>query len=141
MRRCRLEAVTGLGESGVEQLRSNRKDASGVLRFKPSSFSGFLGLVLLACLLPVIQAQEVGVDICGCQPARYEMTLQFNLTCADRTVHEDSTAGVDDTTCVIQDRVPNNILVANFQPARIENVQIFELDQDQDGEMLSYHDP
>lgn len=75
--------------------------------------------------------QVVGETICACQPGTYTMALQLNLTCGDRTIGEDITPGVNDTTCFIAPRSPGET-VEDFVPTTVQEIQVFELDQLQD---------
>lgn len=85
----------------------------------------FLGCIHLVLALFNVQAQEVGVDICACQPAYYSMTLQFNLTCDDRTIHEDDIDGVEETQCLILPR--GGIDVTDFVPVAVREIQVLEI--------------
>jgi len=76
--------------------------------------------------LQQVSSQTIGLDICGCQPATYTFTLDFGLTCVDTNV---AGPGINETACLTeireQDEVPDDELV----PISVQNVQIFELDQ------------
>jgi hypothetical protein len=90
--------------------------------------------VLLALLQATAWARQpdlrrteglIGTDICGCQPATYTFTFDFNLTCDDTDVagpviFKDCYTGI-----LGQEEVPDAELV----PVIVQNVQIFELDQ------------
>lgn len=79
----------------------------------------------IAFLLEGVSSQ-IGTSICGCQPATYTFTFNFALTCNDNSV---GGPGINETACLTeirgQEQVPNDELV----PLSVQNVQIFELDQ------------
>lgn len=83
-------------------------------------------LVLFAFLLLPIAAQEIGVDLCACQPAVYSVRLQLNLTCADATVTA-GLAGIRDITCIVDKSTDAN--VTDFQPTIVNEIQFLETDQ------------
>lgn len=71
-------------------------------------------------------AQEIGLDICACQPSVYEITLNFDLTCADQNV---GGRGITDTTCLTELRGQENQEDSDLRPVAVGQVSIFELDQ------------
>ncbi|GAX16416.1 hypothetical protein FisN_10Hh342 [Fistulifera solaris] len=99
-------------------------------------------------LLTVITAQQIGVDLCACQPAVYSVRLQFNLTCSDATIAA-GLPGIEDTTCLVDKSTDANL--TDFVPTMINEIQFFETDQEGnivqqnlfadgyvDGEVLNY---
>ena len=86
-------------------------------------------LLCLAFLVQWTSAQEVGVDICACQPSVYEITLDFDLVCDDTDVMG---PGINDTACLISSRLPDTVNVTDFVPVQVNEIQILELDQNQD---------
>lgn len=82
-------------------------------------------LLLFFLLAETTFAQTVGVDICACQPATYEFTLDFDLTCEDSTV---GGPGINASACIINTDVGQN--VTDFRPVIVTNIQILELNQD-----------
>jgi hypothetical protein len=116
-------------------LRTMRVDPSRrARRLQSSGFKmqghllSVLGLLMMALSSFPASAQEVGVDLCACQPTLYRMQLQLDLTCGDQNIGGDETPGVSDTSCLIQDRAPSD----NSVPATVQEIQIIELDQNQD---------
>jgi hypothetical protein len=86
----------------------------------------------LACLFLLVQstrAQQIGVDVCACQPSVYEFTFDFELTCDDQSV---GGAGITDTTCLTELRGEQNQEDADLLPVAVGQVSIFELDQNLD---------
>ncbi|GAX23449.1 hypothetical protein FisN_15Lh180 [Fistulifera solaris] len=86
----------------------------------------------LACLFLLVQstrAQQIGVDVCACQPSVYEFTFDFALTCDDQSV---GGAGITDTTCLTELRGEQNQEDADLLPVAVGQVSIFELDQNLD---------
>lgn len=82
---------------------------------------------ILLALIPMASGQRmIGVDICGCQPATYEFTFNFDQICDDSNV---AGPGINETACLTEirgrDEVPDEELV----PVSVQSVQIFELDQ------------
>jgi hypothetical protein len=71
-------------------------------------------------------AQLIGTDICGCQPATYTFTLDFSLTCEETSVEG---PGINDTACLTDIRGQEEAPPEDLVPVSVQNVQIFELDQ------------
>jgi hypothetical protein len=71
--------------------------------------------------------QQVGVDLCACQPAVYSVRLQFNLTCSDATITA-GLPGIEDTTCIVDKSTDVNL--TDFVPTMINEIQFFETDQE-----------
>lgn len=74
-------------------------------------------------------AQQIGVDVCACQPSVYEFTFDFELACDDQNV---GGAGITDTTCLTELRGEQNQDDADLVPVAVGQVSIFELDQNLD---------
>ncbi|GAX25137.1 hypothetical protein FisN_10Lh342 [Fistulifera solaris] len=83
-------------------------------------------LVSAAWLLASITGQQIGVDLCACQPAVYSVRLQFNLTCSDATIAA-GLPGIEDTTCLVDKSTDANL--TDFVPTMINEIQFFETDQ------------
>lgn len=73
------------------------------------------------------KAQEIGVSTCACQPATYEFTLNFDLTCANRDVQRGD-PGIVDSACILNPQGSEN--VTDLVPLRVTEIQILELDQE-----------
>lgn len=71
------------------------------------------------------QAQEVGTTICGCQPAVYEITLNFTVTCEDTDVEG---PGIDDVACLRSSEFDD--AVTDLVPVLITDIQFLELNQE-----------
>lgn len=84
-----------------------------------------LVVLLLGSVLPTAHSQTVGTEICACQPATYEFTLDFDLTCDDTNV---GGPGINASACVLNTDVELN--VTNFRPNIVTTIQILELNQD-----------
>ena len=87
-------------------------------------------LLLTVTALVVVSAQdapppEVGVDICACQPAVYNITIRADLGCGDTSVMG---PGILNTACLIETRLTDAVGVTDFVPATVSEIQIMELD-------------
>lgn len=87
----------------------------------------WLGIAALVMCCGRASAQ-IGTDICGCQPATYTFTFDFDLTCDDTTVMEGG--GINETACLTEIRGQDEVPPEDLVPLSVQNVQIFELDQD-----------
>ena len=85
--------------------------------------------VILLILIAAAGAQIVGVDICGCQPAVYELTVDLSIGCEDGTITS-STEGIARQSCLVVD-TENGNEAANTQPSLITVIQILELNGQQ----------
>jgi hypothetical protein len=90
----------------------------------------FARAVLLAvigslCLLVEKADAQIGTTICGCQPAVYEITLDFSVTCDDITV---AGPGINETACVLSQETGTD--VTDFIPVLITDIQFLELNGD-----------
>jgi len=83
--------------------------------------------LLLLLLVPLLttNAQEIGVDLCACQPSTYEFVFNFSLTCDDRNV---GGPGVQDAACVLNTEGEQN--VTDFTPVIVTRILVLELNQD-----------
>lgn len=81
------------------------------------------GLFFLA---DIAQTELIGTSICGCQPATYTFTLDFGLTCRDGNV---AGPGINDTACLTEIRGQKEVPPQDLVPVTVQNIQIFELDQ------------
>lgn len=88
-----------------------------------------MSMALLLLASSITTAQDIGIDICACQPSVYEFTLDFALTCADQDV---GGPGISDTTCLTELRGQENQDDADLTPVLVGQVSIFELDQNLD---------
>lgn len=86
-----------------------------------------LGWGILLALLPVATGQRmIGLDLCGCQPATYEFTFDFDQICDDSNVVG---PGINETACLTEIRGRDEVPDVELIPASVQSVQIFELDQ------------
>lgn len=67
---------------------------------------------------------QVGTTICGCQPAVYEITLSFNVTCDLTNVQG---PGINETACVTSKETDED--VTDFVPAVVTQIQFLELNR------------
>jgi hypothetical protein len=65
---------------------------------------------------------QVGTTICGCQPAVYEITLDFSVSCDDRTA---GGPGINETACVESRETGED--VTDFIPVLLTDIQFLEL--------------
>ena len=104
----------------------------------------FIAIVLLSLAhLDVVNAQEeeeeVGVSVCACQPATIDFQFQLDLTCDDRTISEDTVAGLADSACITNtpqmtgggSNDTEEEQQSDTTPVMIDTMQILELDQKQ----------
>jgi len=77
----------------------------------------------------IISAQEIGLDLCACQPSVYEFTFDLDLTCDDQDVGGE---GISATTCLTELRGQENQEDADLVPVSVGQVSVFELDQNLD---------
>lgn len=115
-------SVQMLGEAAVTSGRNRPR-----LRMATVHWISIFALFFIG--LETSNAQEIGLDICACQPAVYEFTLDFDLTCADLDV---GGPGISDTTCLTELRGEENQDDADLRPVTVSQVSIFELDQNLD---------
>lgn len=114
--------------------RQQRRTRACTFALAAAARRGFVGTVLFALLslalmghgpmLPGVDAQQVGVDICACQPATYEFVFNFSLTCDDSNIGGD---GVQDSACVLNTENDQN--VTDFTPVIVTRILILELNQ------------
>jgi len=86
--------------------------------------------LIAVCILHFTYALEVGIDICACQPSVYELTIRSGLTCQDNDVRENP--GIQETACLVETRLSDEVSVTDFVPATVSEIQILELDQEQE---------
>jgi hypothetical protein len=91
-----------------------------------SQSSLFLILGMLMMLSVNTRAQEIGVDICACQPSVYEFTFDFLLTCNDFNV---TGPGIADDACFVDFSSNDGSNVTDEVPVSVNRVEILELDQ------------
>jgi hypothetical protein len=86
---------------------------------------------LLVFLVPwsshIVGAQLIGTNLCGCQPATYTFTFDFDLTCDDNNV--EGGPGINETACLTEIRGEDNVPDEDLIPVTVQSVQIFELDR------------
>jgi len=110
--------------------RSTGRSVSAAVRRRCNplgpSFLSSVALVLVSCLLgtTVVEPQQVGVDICACQPATYEFVFDFDLTCDDSNV---GGPGINASACVLNTDQDRN--VTDFTPVIVTRILILELNQ------------
>ena len=86
---------------------------------------GYLLVLLAFCLNPSLA--QIGLSLCGCQPAVYEITLNFTVTCDESDVKG---PGILETTCRISPETAQT--VTNFVPAQVNEIQFLELNANLD---------
>ena len=124
---CNLEtagAAAPVSASQVVERGASR--CRRAVRKRPRFFEA---LAILIVSQSVVMAQEIGLDICACQPSVYEFTLDFELTCDDLDV---GGPGISDTTCLTELRGQEDQDGADLVPVTVSQVSIFELDQNLD---------
>jgi hypothetical protein len=100
-----------------------------------TTFLTFLWLLLLARVIPAATVDVTEApspssspsSLCACQPAVYEIALDFNISCDDQTVAAgtSSNPGINDTAClVLKETVDQN--VTDFTPVTIHTIQFIE---------------
>jgi hypothetical protein len=72
----------------------------------------------------VANAQEIGVDVCGCSPLTFQFSLDFTLTCPPTNISTGAT--VSKTSCIVS---PFGAPTTNLAPTVVESISILELDQ------------
>lgn len=89
---------------------------------------GRSSLVLLFGILIMLsadtKAQQIGVDICACQPSVYEFTFDFLNTCDDFNV---TGPGITDNACFVD--FASDLNVTDEVPVAVSRIEILELDQ------------
>jgi hypothetical protein len=85
-----------------------------------------MGSLLLLAQHGTTVMGQVGVTLCGCQPAIYEVTLTFDALCADANV--EGNPGINATACITSPETEDN--VTDFVPVLITNVQFLEQNAD-----------
>jgi hypothetical protein len=79
---------------------------------------------ILMMLSPDTKAQNIGTDICACQPSVYEFTFDFLNTCDDFNV---TGPGISDNACFVDFAAELN--VTDEVPVAVTRIEILELDQ------------
>ena len=90
------------------------------------STSAIIVTITLLFVTSSVVGQLVGTDICGCQPATYTFTFDFDLICDDTNV---AGPGINDTACLTEVRGEDQVPDEDLIPVTVQSVQIFELDQ------------
>lgn len=88
---------------------------------------GQLLVLSILCTTKVVGGQLIGTNLCGCQPATYTFTFDFDLTCDDNNV--EGGAGINETACLTEVRGEDQVPDEDLIPVTVQSVQIFELDQ------------
>jgi hypothetical protein len=91
-----------------------------------------LGLLLYTHLLcfsstsykRAVEAQSIGVDVCGCSPRTFSFVLDFSLSCPPTNIT--SGAGVAAVSCLIS---PFGASTEDLRPLVVESISVLELDQ------------
>jgi hypothetical protein len=83
----------------------------------------FLGVV--STLIVAVSGQRIGVDICGCNPATYNFTLDFTGTCPPIDIPDNE--GILGTSCLISPF--GNPDTTDFVPVLVNEIEIQELGQ------------
>ena len=97
---------------------------SGALGFGRATALFALGVFSL--LVRQTDAQgAVGTTICGCQPAVYEITLSFDVTCDDVDVQG---PGINEVACIASKETEDD--VTDFVPVLVTDIQFLELNRD-----------
>jgi hypothetical protein len=93
----------------------------------PRSFAGLLTVLLMTIIMEAntTNGQTIGVDLCACQPATFDFTLDFSSSCSINTVA--GTPGVSESACVVNKQTSEE--VTDFTPVLVTNVQFLDLDQ------------
>jgi hypothetical protein len=85
----------------------------------------FLVFTVLSLSIGVVYGQIIGTDLCFCQPATYELKLNFSLVCADSSINN-STPGILETGCLVESRGQTENITDPI-PVLVSEVQIVEL--------------
>jgi hypothetical protein len=104
----------------------------GIPRKRNRAASLLTSLLLLASVVPGETANETTAPttsplLCACQPAAYEIALDFNVSCDDRTVTsglDGSNPGIIGTACITNKETDQN--VTDFTPVTIHAIQFIE---------------
>lgn len=83
-------------------------------------------LLVLSGFVVELFAQEIGIDICACQPSTYEITIGALLTCGDSNV---AGTGIAETACITESRLPDTVNITDYVPATVSEIQVLELSQ------------
>jgi hypothetical protein len=104
------------------KLRSHQHDIG---RRIPPLLS-FIWIVLLypSCNLYTVQAQEIGVDVCGCSPFTFQFNLDFTRTCPPTNITRGD--ALERTSCIVS---PFGAPTTDLSPIVVESISILELDQ------------
>ena len=85
-----------------------------------------LSMVFCAPYFQVMGQALVGIDICGCQPAVYEITLDFSISCEDGTI-TDATDGITDSSCLVASTNEQTTASSDLSFVRVSTIEILEL--------------
>lgn len=105
----------------------NRMTNQGGALYQRTRTSFYLAVLGLFLLLQSASSQ-VGISICGCQPATYELTIDFALTCEDGNITEAS-PGIERSDCQVTGEDGTPLFGMESTPIVLSLVQILELDQ------------
>ena len=78
-----------------------------------------------ASLLTIASSQELGVNLCFCQPDTITFKLDFSFECPGSNV---AGPGINDTACLVETRDSIDA-ITDFAPTFVSEVQVLELDQ------------
>lgn len=98
-----------------------------LLQNKRGGYGNGLFLVILVLVLSAsfwldFALAQVGTNICACQPAVYEITLNFTVRCDEVDVQG---PGILETACRIEKETTGD--VTDFVPAQVTEIQFLEL--------------
>jgi hypothetical protein len=109
-------------QSKVASQHGSEKTHNSSVEWGRSSLVLLLGILMM--LSADTKAQQIGVDICACQPSVYEFTFDFLNTCDDFNV---TGPGILDDTCFVD--FASDLNVTDEVPVAVFQVEILELDQ------------
>jgi hypothetical protein len=115
-------------KNGSHEAASQHRSEKTLIRsaeWGRSSLVLLFGILLL--LSPDTKAQQIGVDICACQPSVYEFTFDFLNTCDDFNV---TGPGISDNVCFVN--FDANLSVTDEVPVAVTRIEILEIDQNLD---------
>ena len=104
-----------------------------------SLFRFFSLAALGIALLRDVSGQVVGVDFCGCQPATYEITLDFSISCEDNTVTS-ATDGIKDSACLEAGSSEETTPTTDLVPVFVSTIEIIDLKDRNNLVVTNYQD-
>jgi hypothetical protein len=113
---------TEMQQSKVASQHRPEKTLNSSVEWGRSSLVLLLGILMM--FSADTKAQQIGVDICACQPSVYEFTFDFLNTCDDFNV---TGPGIVDDTCFVD--FASDLNVTDEVPVAVIQVEILELGQ------------